>query len=74
MSSSLKLELLKTRASVLGFDILIIGRQVTTGKRGRADQFAIERKKFSGIHANQNIPCLLRDTPTVEFLRKAFGI
>jgi hypothetical protein len=40
--------------SVLGFDILVIGRQVTTGKRGRTDLFAIERKEFSGIHANQN--------------------
>src|SRR5271163_3456058 len=39
--------------SVLGFDILVIGRQVTTGKRGRTDLFAIERKEISGIHANQ---------------------
>jgi hypothetical protein len=30
--------------------------------------------KFSGIHANQNILCLLRGTPMVDFLRKAFSI
>jgi len=30
--------------------------------------------RFQGIYANQNIVCLLRDTPTVDFLRRDFGI
>ncbi len=33
-----------------------------------------EAKRFQGIFANQNIVCLLRDTATVDFLRKEFGI
>jgi hypothetical protein len=33
-----------------------------------------EAKRFQGIFANQNIVCLLRDAPTVDFLRKEFGI
>lgn len=33
-----------------------------------------QAKRFLGIFANQNIVCLLRDTATVEFLRKEFGI
>src|SRR5258707_15154721 len=40
-------------------------------------QKAFERddtKRFQGIFANQNIVCLLRDTATVDFLRREFGI
>ena len=33
-----------------------------------------EAKTFTGIFANQNIVCLLRDIPTVDFLRKEFSI
>jgi len=29
-----------------------------------------EAKRFQGIFANQNIVCLLRNTATVEFLRR----
>jgi hypothetical protein len=33
-----------------------------------------QAKRFQGIFANQNIVCLLRDTATVDFLRREFGI
>ena len=33
-----------------------------------------QAKTFPGIFANQNIVCKLRDPPTVDYLRKAFGI
>jgi hypothetical protein len=33
-----------------------------------------EAKRYQGIFANQNIVCLLRDTATVDFLRKEFGV
>lgn len=33
-----------------------------------------QAKYFTHIFANQNIVCLLRDVPTVDFLRKEFGI
>jgi hypothetical protein len=33
-----------------------------------------QAKTFPGIFANPNIVCRLRDVPTVNFLRKEFGI
>jgi len=33
-----------------------------------------EAKKFTGIFANQNIVCKLRDTKTLEFLRNSFQV
>ena len=33
-----------------------------------------EAKRFPNIFANQNIVCRLRDTATLEFLRKEFGV
>jgi hypothetical protein len=33
-----------------------------------------QAKRFPGMFANQNIVCRLRDTATVNFLRKEFGI
>jgi hypothetical protein len=33
-----------------------------------------EAKRFQDIFANPNIVCRLRDAPTVDFLRKEFGV
>jgi hypothetical protein len=33
-----------------------------------------DAKRFQGIFANQNIVCLLRDTATVDFIRKEFNV
>ena len=33
-----------------------------------------QAKMFSGTFANQNIVCMLRHEPTLEFLKKEFGI
>jgi hypothetical protein len=42
------------------------------GKRGRIDLLAIDRRTLAV--SMPIIVCLFRDTPPVDFLRKAFGI